>query len=130
MVSRFSDKKVLVVEDDDDVIEYLSVWLEDRGFQVLVARDGVEALELARKEIPDLVTLDIIMPRQTGVKFFREMKDDPELESVPLIVISGVQPDMKSFLKVAGNGIRPDAFISKPFNHDELLEAIAKALQE
>lgn len=127
-MEEIKKKKVLVVDDDEDVILYLSMWLSDQGFEVEVAKDGYEATEKVKASKPDLITLDIVMPQKSGVKFYREIKKDPNYAFIPVIVITGLQSEFKRFISHRRTSPPPEGYISKPFGHEELLETIRKVL--
>jgi len=113
--------KILVIDDEADVITYLKTFLEKNDFQVLTASNGEEAIQVARKEKPDLVTLDIMMPQESGVRFYRKMKKEEDLKDTPIIVISGM----------AGRHLavpKPDASFEKPVNMPKLLEEIRRLI--
>ena len=81
-------KRVLIVDDDEDVLVYLSTWFEDQGMEVDIARNGMEATEKVQAKKPDLITLDIVMPEKTGVRFYRDMRANTETASIPIIIIT------------------------------------------
>jgi CheY-like chemotaxis protein len=83
-------KDVLVVDDEEDIREFLKTLLEDRGYSVRVAKDGLEAMELMHAAKPDLVLLDLMMPQETGTGLYRKMHGKKELRQIPVVVISGV----------------------------------------
>ena len=82
-------KRILIVEDADENIVFPSQILEDHGYEHQVARNGKEAMAVMQDGTPDLVLLDIMMPRKGGLAVFKEMKSDPRLETIPIIVIRG-----------------------------------------
>jgi CheY-like chemotaxis protein len=123
-------KRVLVVEDDEDVVLYLTTWLSDNGFEVEIAKDGNEATEKLKANPPDLITLDVVMPQKSGVKFYKEVKRDPQYGHIPVIIITGLQPEFKKFISHRRAAPPPEGYISKPFGDEELREAIAKVLGE
>ena len=84
-------RKVLIVDDEPDIVVYLRLLLENNGYEVVSASDGQEGLELARNENPDLVCLDIMMPKKTGVALYQEIKTDPELKKLPCVIISAYE---------------------------------------
>jgi len=84
-------KKILIVDDEPDIVMYLRLLLENSGYEVVSASDGREGLELARAEKPDLVCLDIMMPKKTGVALYQEIKTDPELKVLPCVIISAYE---------------------------------------
>ena len=81
-------KKILLIEDEELIITLLQRKLEKEGYKVFVARDGVEGMEKVRKETPDIVLLDIVMPRMGGLEVLEELRRDKKLRSIPVIVIS------------------------------------------
>lgn len=83
--------KILIVDDEPDIIMYLKVLLENSGYEVVSASDGKEGLDLARTEQPDLVCLDIMMPKKSGVALYQEIKTDPELKKLPCVIISAYE---------------------------------------
>ena len=83
-------KKVLIIDDEPDVASYLEMVLRDGGYETLVASDGNEGMELARREEPDLVTLDISMPKASGTRFYKEIKTDRDLASTPVVIVTAV----------------------------------------
>jgi len=123
-------KRILVVDDEEDILQYLTTLFRDNGYEVLTARDGAEAYEVAKKEKPDLVTLDIIMPRESGVRFYRDMKEDEELRKVPIIIVTALtgyayDPEgFHKFIKSRKTVPPPEGFMSKPIDRDELLRLV------
>ncbi len=113
-------KKIMIVEDDDITIKYLENLFKDNGYETCVAKDGNEALELLKKEKPDLITLDIQMPNEWGPRFYRKMSKDKELKKTPIIVISGIDGDHAVKDAVA--------FIRKPFDPDKLLGIVKSTI--
>ncbi len=113
-------KKIMIVEDDDITIKYLENLFKDNGYETCVAKDGNDALELLKKEKPDLITLDIQMPNEWGPRFYRKMSKDKELKKTPIIVISGIDGDHAVKDAVA--------FIRKPFDPDKLLGIVKSTI--
>lgn len=83
--------KILIVDDEPDIVMYLRLLLENSGYEVVSASDGQDGLDLARSEKPDMVCLDIMMPKKTGVALYQEMKMDRELKGLPCIIISAYE---------------------------------------
>ena len=123
--------KILVVEDEADFAAYVETALTAQGYAVRVARDGEEGLALVRREKPDLVTLDIQMPRKSGILFYRQMKADPALRDVPVVVITGLRVGyeadlfIRSFLE-AEKVPPPQAYLDKPVARQQLLETVGR----
>jgi CheY-like chemotaxis protein len=116
-------KKILVVDDEPHVVKYLTTFLQDSGYETCSASDGEEALDVLKKEKPDLVTLDLQMPNETGTRFYRNMTKDKEFKSVPVIVISGIPGRHLAVSK-------PIAVFEKPIDRDALLGTIRQAIGE
>jgi len=114
-------KKILVVDDEPHVVKYLTVFLQDSGYETCSAADGEEALEVLRRERPDLVTLDLQMPNETGTRFYRNMTRDKEFKDLPVIVISGIPGRHLAVSK-------PVAVFEKPIDRDVLLETIKQVI--
>ena len=140
-------KKILIVDDEPDIITFLSALLEENGYESVSAKDGTEGLELLRKEKPDLVLLDLMMPKKSGITMFQELRKDPELSDIPVIVVTGVsevtgvdfrnfmfkQPmrDEKKFVETTGLSkyTVPDGYIEKPIDPDELIKVVNETLK-
>ena len=119
-------RKILVVDDEPDVVCYLAAFLEDEGFEVLSASNGQEGLQLARDEAPDLITLDVTMPGMSGIEVFTLLRRDPALGAIPVIIITGVA----QFTRLTEHReVRPpDGFVPKPIDLGALLETITRLL--
>ncbi len=124
--------KVLVVDDDPDIVEGMRLTLESAGYKVLSASSGKEGLELARKEKPGLVLLDVMMETLSeGFHVAYELKQDPVLKSVPIVMVTAVGKESGiDFAKEAGSEyIQADAFLEKPVEPKKLLEVVGKFLK-
>ena len=118
--------KILVVDDEPDVVSYLSTFLEDEGFAVVSAQDGPEGIDKARAERPDLITLDITMPGMSGIEVLTVLRRDPDLNPIPVIVITGVTSFQK---QLSFRGVRPpEAFMQKPMDLEVLTEHLETLL--
>ena len=82
-------KKILVVDDEKDVREFLKMALLEAGFEVVLAEDGNVALEKIKKEIPDLISLDLVMPHKSGAKLHRELSKHKEWSKIPVLIVTG-----------------------------------------
>ncbi len=131
---RDATKKILILEDEPDVVTYLTTLFEDNGYATDSARNGVEGMEKAQASPPDLITLDMSMPEKSGVRFYREIKDDPVLSKVPVVVVTGVTgfggnpEDFRRFLETRRQVPPPDAFVAKPIDREELLKVVRDLL--
>lgn len=139
--------RVLIVDDDPDNVSYLKDVLQDGGYEILTAKDGVEGLDRARREAPDLILLDLMMPNKSGVRMFQELKADPGLQRIPVVIVTGVSQatgvDFRHFLvrQAEGSGqpavsttgetrySRPSGFLEKPVEPEELLKVVRQALE-
>lgn len=138
--------KILIVEDEPDAVSFIGSILEDNGFEYVSAINGVEGLELARKEKPDMILLDLIMPEKSGIMMFQELRKDADLSHIPVVIVSGASAmtgvDFKNFIfkqqvnddkkVVETKGVSkftgPNAFVEKPINADELIKVIKENL--
>lgn len=120
-------KKIIVVDDENDVSTYLSVVLSDHGYNVRRASTGGDGLALATEDKPDLVCLDVFMPGQTGLWLYRRMCATPELSSVPVLIISGLGMEQGLEAMLAGLP-RPAAYFEKPIDRGRLVETIGHLL--
>lgn len=141
-------RKILIVDDEPDIITFVSAVLEENGYTSISAKDGIEGLELLRTEKPDLVLLDLMMPKKSGITMFQELRNDPEMSHTPVVVVTGVSEvtgvDFKNFMYkkplaheekfVETTGLTkytiPDGYVEKPIDPDELIEAIKNALKK
>jgi len=115
-------KKILIVDDDPNIIDYLTTLFEDNGYSTFSARDVKEGLEIAKKETPDLITLDLEMPEEWGPRFYRKMSQEKTLKNIPVIVISGLSGGDHAIGKAV-------AYLSKPFDREELLKIVKETIQ-
>jgi CheY-like chemotaxis protein len=124
-----SQKHVLVVDDEPDVRGYLRSALEDAGFGVQTASDGLEALDLIRRNPPDLISLDLVMPRHSGAKLFRELQKDRNLSKIPVLIVTGHardelgRTDLEE-MTMSGPGI----YLEKPVRPASYVSAVCKLL--
>jgi CheY-like chemotaxis protein len=127
-------KKVLIVDDDVDVRKFVSKLVERAGYEVVEAKNGMEGMGTVRKDKPDLIILDILMPKQSGIRMYRELKTDEPLRDIPVIVLSAIAP--KTFFRsqevlaeFAGQPVpEPEAYMEKPEEPEELIELMKKIL--
>mgnify|MGYP000476039741 CR=1 FL=1 len=120
-------KKILCIEDEPEMIELVRLILERKGFDFRGAEGGKRGLEMIRQEKPDLVLLDLMMPGVDGWEVYRQLKADPELRKIPVIVVTA---KAQSIDKVLGLHIaRVDAYVTKPFGSQELLDTIRRVLK-
>jgi CheY-like chemotaxis protein len=116
-------KKVLIIDDEQDVRAFLTELFEDNGYETVAATDGVEGLDLLQSESPDLITLDLAMPNDTGTAFYRKMHRDEKFNKIPIIVVSGLAGRHLAIKK-------PFAVFDKPIDAEALLDSAKRALAE
>ena len=120
------DANVLLVDDDPVILKLLQVNFEMEGYHVSCANDGVEGLEKARAERPDIVLLDIMMPRMDGLEVTKALKGDPETKDIPIILLSA---KAQASDVQAGKDMGADDYLTKPFDPLELLERVSELLE-
>ena len=117
-------RKILVVDDDPEILNMLTTRLTKRGYEVSTAGDGVRALELAKRERPDLILLDVMMPGKSGWEVARALKGDPVTEKIKIVMVSAIGEQMNEMTSPIYGA---DAHIDKPFEF-ERLESIVSQL--
>ncbi len=123
-------KKILIVDDEPDIVSYLEMVLQDSGFETMTAGNGNEAMEAVKRERPDLVTLDITMPEASGTRFYKELRTDPDLSTIPVIIVTavtGLGGDKYAYEKFISNRRlvpAPEAFFPKPIDREAFVEAV------
>ncbi len=119
-------KRVVCIEDEPEMIDLVRLILGRKGFNVIGANGGVEGLETVKREQPDLVLLDLMMPDMDGWEVYQQMKADAALRDIPVVVVTA---KAQSIDKVLGLHIaKVDDYITKPFGPQELLESVEKIL--
>ena len=121
-------KKILIVDDEPDVTTYLVTLYEDNGFETITAENGKEAFEKAKSEKPDLITLDITMPKESGVRCYRDLGEDPDTKDIPVIIITGVTLEFKKFIESRKQVNPPPAYFEKPVDREKLLDKTKELL--
>ena len=127
-------RRILVVDDEPNVVTYLETLLQDNGYETVAASNGREGMEKAKAERPHLICLDITMPEESGVRFYRDLKEDPVLRMIPVIIVTGVtgyggDPDgLKKFLSTRRQVPPPEGYFSKPIDRDEFIAKIRQLL--
>ena len=111
-------KRILVVDDEEDILNLLSYNLKKAGFEILTAMDGPEALELAVKELPGLILLDIMLPNMEGTEVLKRLKAEPSTEGIPVIMLTAKGEEID---RIVGFELGADDYITKPFSPRELI---------
>ncbi|WP_461209302.1 DVU0259 family response regulator domain-containing protein [Desulfocurvus sp. DL9XJH121] len=113
--------KIMIIDDDPDIVTYLTDIFTDNGYQTCSAADGSQAMDVVQSEAPDLITLDIEMPDEWGPKFYRKLSKSTEYKHIPVIVISGLAGNKYAVPKAV-------ASLTKPFDPDELVGIVRDVL--
>lgn len=113
-------KKILIIEDDPIVARYLDRLFRNNGYETCTATSSMEGLEVVKKERPDLISLDLVMPGEWGPRFYRKLRKDKALRDIPVMVVSGIDGDhaIKDAI----------AFVAKPFDPDKVLGIVKRAI--
>jgi DNA-binding response OmpR family regulator len=123
---ELEQKKILIADDDEDIVTTLQFTLESEGYQCLTANDGKEALDKAKRENPDLIILDIMMPKINGYKVSRLLKFDKTYSHIPIIMLTARTQEKD---KMLGDETGADMYITKPFEMNNLVDAVKDFLK-
>lgn len=119
------NRKILIVDDENELVEMMKMRLEANEYDVFTAYDGMEALASARKNSPDLIILDLMLPKLDGYQVCRMLKFDKITSKIPIIMLTALD---KREDREWGKKVNADAYMTKPFNTEELLEKIRELL--
>ena len=142
-------KRVLVVDDDESTRRFLTVALEENGYEAVTAEDGDDGLKKVQESPPDLILLDVMMPKKTGFTLFKQLRKTEEYSAIPVIMLTGVAGALeedeeradgdtmespfdslrdtlaKAITKMREEGlVKPEVFIDKPIDPEDLIEAV------
>lgn len=120
-----SSKKILIVEDEPNVRNFVKVYLEFEGYQVVEAKNGKEGLDQVKAEQPDLVVTDIMMPEMDGVTFYKTLRQDEKTKNLPVIVLT-VKDEFEDIKYAYLIGV--DEYVTKPFDPQQLVRKIKEIL--
>ena len=120
-----AEEKILVVDDSPTELQMMVDPLIKRGYRVITATDGIEALEQVAKELPSLILLDILMPKKNGFQVCRQLKSDPATKDIKIIIISSKCQDSDRFWGLKQGA---DEYLCKPFDEENLLSHISTLL--
>jgi DNA-binding response OmpR family regulator len=123
-------KYVLIVDDDPDLVETVAMLLESKGYEVGKAYDGIEGEEAIKKRRPDVVVLDVMMPRKDGYKLCKELKSNKWTQDIPIILLTAVGEAVSttSYTHAEGMSTEAEDFIPKPVDAKTLVEAVERLL--
>ena len=120
-------KTILIADDEVDIVETLKFVLETEGFNVITAYDGEEALKSAKEFMPDLMLLDVMMPKINGYKVSRLLKFDKKFQNIPILMVTARSQEED---KLIGEETGADEYITKPFDLDDVVKTVQKYLEE
>jgi len=123
-----AQKKILVVDDEPDMVEWLTTFFQDNGYETCFANDGFSGFEKVKSERPDLITLDITMDKESGIKMYRKLHEDKETAKIPVVMLTGVSADFKRFISTRSQVPPPTAYFEKPVDRDELLKKVRELI--
>jgi two-component system alkaline phosphatase synthesis response regulator PhoP len=121
-----ANAKILVVDDEAYIVELVKFNLEKEGYEVVVAHDGLKALDMVRTEEPDLIILDIMLPRMDGLEVCRLVKQDQALKAIPIIMLTAKGEEFDTIL---GLEMGADDYIKKPFSPREMIARVNARLR-
>ena len=121
--------KIAVIDDERDVVTYLISALQDNGFDVCSATNANDGFNLIRSEQPDLICIDILMPKETGYSLYRRIREDESLKDIPVVIITGMNIQHENIRSGPGNtgpeeNFEPDGYIEKPINIPQFIRKI------
>ena len=131
-----SGRKILVIDDEPDIVSFLTTLLRDYGYEICSARDGEEGWAKACAERPDLICMDLLMPQKSGVKLYGQLRKDPTLKDIPVVMVTGFGPpeypgiDFKQFIHHRSAVPPPDGYLEKPIDPNVLLKTIAAIFEK
>ncbi len=120
--------KILIIDDEKDMRVYLGTLFSKAGYEIDSAPNGEEGVALAKTFLPDLITLDVMMPKKSGLKAYREFRTLPETKDIPIIVLTGLPQQEDFFGDNLGDLPRPNALVEKPIDRDKFLEVARQVM--
>lgn len=124
-------KKILIVDDEPEQIDFASTVLEQNGYITISAKNGIEGMEKVKTEKPDLILLDILMPERGGIGMYQELRHGEETKGIPVVIVTGVSRDehFEETMLTQGQDIPgPDEYVEKPMNPDTVLKLVRDLL--
>ena len=125
-MSEEQGKKVLIVEDEQTLLKTIEFTLKDKGYEVFVAMDGEEASKLIKEKKPDIILLDILLPKKNGLEVLQDMKEDPEVANTPVLLLTNLS-DEESISQGVSMGAR-GYFVKSDMTLEEVAEKVAEVL--
>ncbi len=123
---------ILIVDDDPDILEGILMILETQPYRLATARDGKQCMEMVEQDIPDLLILDLLMPRMDGWGVIREMRSEPRYANVPIMILSTVIEDAsyRRYELETGMAMDIQGYVQKPAKPTDLLQSVSELLQQ
>jgi DNA-binding response OmpR family regulator len=121
-------KTILVVEDEEDVLDYLATFLEDSGYNVISANNAKSGLDLAKRHLPDLISLDISMPEESGMSMYCELFENSNTKNIPVIIVTGFSKEFQKLLADHTQVKQPAGYFEKPIEREIMLLKIKEIL--
>lgn len=121
-------KKILIVDDEPDVVKWLSIFFTENGYETLSAADGAEGFAKVQSEHPDLITLDISMNGESGIKMYWNLLKAENLAGIPVVMLTGATPKLSEFLDRLRKKKSPAGFFEKPVDKNELLAKVKELI--
>lgn len=123
--------KILIVDDDPDIQEFLKTVLETKDYQLSSAYNGEECLQKVKEEIPDLIILDLLMPKKDGFVVIRELREDVNLSRIPILILTSVKKEAsdRRYELETGLSMDVDDYVEKPIKPQDLLHRVEKILR-
>jgi CheY-like chemotaxis protein len=115
-------KKILIIDDEKDMRVYLGTLFKKAGYEIESAPNGEEGIILAKSFGPDLITLDVMMPKKSGMKAYHDLRTSPETKGIPVIVLTGLTKQEDFFGENLGELPRPEAIVEKPIDRESFLK--------
>lgn len=126
-------EKILIVDDDPDIRDVLTIILEAQGYQITVARNGIEGFAKLSDEKPDLIILDLLMPKMDGFAVYKELQNTKwaELNNIPILILTSVREEAsrRRYELETGQTLSADCYIEKPISPDLLIETVGKLVK-
>jgi len=122
-------KRVVVIDDEQDIVTFLTTALLDNGFEVNFAEDAVKGMDIIREFKPDLICLDILMPGRTGMSIYHEIKEDENFRSIPVLIVSGLKKE-EVLKDMNFKELEPeDLYLEKPVSPDDFIANVKKMIE-
>jgi len=121
-------KKIMIIDDEEDMRIYLRTLFRKAGYETNEAENGDEGCEKVKADLPDLITLDLLMPKRTGVKCFHTLRQDPTTQQIPIVVLTGLPRHEELFSRDFEGPLKPAAIVEKPIDPDGFLKRVQEII--